>query len=106
MLANGYALTTASHGNGANKLVERAIVEVAEELRLADITPDLVAADLQDLRQKAIEKGDISSAVRTAELKGKMIGAFIERQEVSQVENPENQFLLSRLARLKQANTN
>ncbi len=101
MLKNGYALTTASHKNGACGLVERAIAEVREELKHSGITPDFIIHRLEEDRKFAIKKKDASTAVRVTELQGKSIGLFIDKSEVSQVEKAENQFFLDRLARLR-----
>ena len=104
LLNNGFSMATAEHHAGGVKVLNEAIKEVNEEIKQAGVTVEVIVEELAQDKARCIASGDTSSMVRCTELKGKTIGAFIEKSEVSQVEKEENQFLLSRLSRLKSDN--
>lgn len=75
--------------------IQQAIAKLTEILGTAKaVTVDSVRAELERLQRLAEDKGDVSSAIRSQELIGKTIGAFVERQQTED---------LTESARLEQA---
>lgn len=62
---------------------EIARLQAKTELK-TDITVESIQKELEELRQKAAEKGDLSTAARCIELKGKTIAAFTDNLNSSQ----------------------
>ncbi len=99
---SGYSAKTA-HVQGprllANVRVASRIAELqGEAARRNKITVDNVVAELQRLRDLAIESGQMGPAVRAQELTGKTIGAFVDRHTVTEVSELSDSQLVSALA--------
>ena len=80
------ALTKAHYSEGhimrstKNKIVKDSRENIMKELRAADITPELLINRLNEDRELARRKGDISTMTRVDELLGKFITMFSDRQ--------------------------
>ena len=66
-------------------IVEEITKALAKRSEKTEITAELVLRQIQEDRQKAIELGQISVAMRGNELLGKHIGCFVDRVEIKEV---------------------
>jgi hypothetical protein len=80
--AAGYAESTVAHNN-YNPVVKQVMQEIAEENILAKITPEYVIKGIERIQALAVDKGDMSTAMRAEELKGKYLAMFRDKSEVS-----------------------
>ena len=78
LLNAGFSEATAKHHS--KTVLESVDKEILEELKLSDITPIMVLKRLDEDRQHAFEKGDISTMTRVDELLGKYLALFVERR--------------------------
>jgi transposase len=102
----GYSEGTV-HGNAnsnTNRLVKACMEEIMTELKAKDVTVDVVIQRLNEDRELARKKGDISTMTRVDELLGKYLAMFTDRQEIAQVESQEAQWSLERVRKLRQNN--
>lgn len=80
MMNNGYSEKTANNG-ADTKVIQEAQDEIIRDLKKQDVTTESVRLNLQENRELAKKKGDISAMNRADELLGKMITAFTDKLE-------------------------
>lgn len=91
------ALREANYSNAAishstlNAVVKRSMEEILAEYSAKNVTVDSVLKELEELRILAKDKGDYSTAVRVAELKGKWLAMFKEHN-INEVEEKSFEF--------------
>jgi len=94
-IAAGFA--EASARNQATKLLKKPAVQARiselhkENMSRNFLTSDKVLNDLESVRLQAVEKGDLSAAIRASELQGKFLAMFVDRQQfgVDPAKQPE-----------------
>ena len=84
MIEAGYSVNTAIKST-ANKVVKVSQAEIAAELKASDVTVEFVLKRLNEDRELALEKGDLSTATRVDELIGRYIAMFTDKKEVKDV---------------------
>ena len=101
MIEAGLSKETARTNVGDCKIVNTVKNRIIQEIAESQVTVEGIVKELDEDKAFCKSLQDTSSMVRCTELKGKTIAAFIEKSEVSQIEKPENQFSLDRLARMR-----
>ncbi len=96
--------STARHSVRANNTLLNVVRAEIQRDILKETTVKKVLEELEELRLLATANKDFSTATRCAELKGKWLSMFTERVEISAAEQPDNQFNIERLGRLRAIN--
>ena len=79
----GYSDSTAKHNvDSGNKLLKAVLAEIEAEWKLSDVTVDSVLKELEAIQEAAFKKGDNATAGRMAELKGKYLAMFTDKQQL------------------------
>ncbi len=82
----GYADATAMHNvSPDNPLLKTVRDEIAKDFRLTDVTVKQVVKELEQIRQLAIIKGDLGTAGRMAELKGRYLAIFTDKVKLDAI---------------------
>ena len=81
LLQAGYTIKTAIRST-ANKSVKISQDNIMRELKASDVTIDLVIKNLNEDRELARKKHDISTMSRCDELLGKYLAMFTDKQKV------------------------
>lgn len=81
LIKAGYSEKSARGKSGAMKVVKVCQAEITQELLSADITVDLIITRLNQDRELAKAKGDISTMTRADELLGKYLAMFVDKTE-------------------------
>jgi len=92
----GYSEAAVSHSTH-NSVVKHSTAEIIEELRASEVTADLVIMRVNQARDLALAKGDITSVLRADELLGKYIALWTDKKVVDQrTLTQEDQSILNR----------
>ena len=83
MLDAGYKETTAGHNiSPYNKLLQTVHAEIEREFKLSDVTVEQVIKEIDTIRLLAEKQGDLSTAGRMSELKGRWLAMFTDRKVI------------------------
>ncbi len=81
----GYAKTTAEHKVSPwNKLLKVVQEQVEKEFKLEGVTPTQVLKEIDTVRALAQKCGDLSTAGRMSELKGRYLAMFTDKVKMDQ----------------------
>ena len=80
----GYSDNTAHHSTTLN-VVQCCFSEIAQRFKESDLTIDFVLKGVFDTIQKAIDKGDNSTAMRGYELLGKKLAIWITKEQTEDI---------------------
>lgn len=101
MIKAGYTKSTAkrTYANASVKVIQ---AEILEDIK-GKITEEYILSELERAKKICERKKskDMSSFIRACELLGKWRAMFTDKQEVAVTEQPDNQFSMERLSRLK-----
>jgi len=92
----GYSNASVSHSTHC-AVVKHSTAEILAEFRMCDVTPERVLADLEHLQKLALEKGDIPTATKITELRGKYLAMWTDKKVIDHtILTKEEQGILSK----------